>query len=244
MLTIQNIRDNMETITEKFSNEMMEQAKLGNINYFRDTLDQLTEEEYYDLYFDTENYFGKNKNSILEIISTLVFLAIKNFDEVLLRYVCEENTVFLRNKYQFIFLFDEMISLCVTNGKTEFAKIILDLLKNETHNLRFEDFYTDFIEAITKEKLNEMQFYLNNFNVPTAYILSFLCNAIQLRKLHSLKFLLREYRSRDDVSNSKDNLINFFVQFNEKENDEEFKTFAISTIEEMWDTIINSLEVF
>lgn len=245
MLDIATIRLNIATVTEQFSSEMMQEALKGNVEYFRNTLDQLTEDEYDDLYFnfDREYYFNtvvKNKNSISEIILTLICYAIDNFDDDILNYVLNENKVFLANKHRFTYNFKILILQCIEKSRFDIAKLLIESLQCNICNLSFLDFYEEFILYLKSEYLTKMQFIIDNFEIKTEFIFSFILTAMLNGKIFSFRFLLREYKKRNDVDSAKDRLISYINEF--PEIDGNLKILFVNKIDEIWDLIIESSE--
>src|SRR5688572_22258288 len=129
MLTLEYIQNNSTTVSKQFASDMMEAANNGNVNYFRETYDKLSDKNLEDLYlpFDDHTYLSEklyNKNSLSEIMLKLLDKAMENYDESILDYILKESKIFINYKLDFSFYLREHLIKCIDMNMFDFAKRI------------------------------------------------------------------------------------------------------------------------
>jgi len=233
-------------IEKDLSEDMMKMSKEGNIEYFRDIIDKITEDEWYNIMFtfDPETHLFKtirNKNSLYEIILNLMIFAIDNFDEDMLNYILKENKIFLKYKYDLLIYSKDIIIYCLDKKMFDFASLIIQALKNDIYNINFRDYIEDFEKVLIQEDTITMNFFFDNFEIDTIFIYKFIIYSLTHMKKYSIKILIKEYRKRYDVGDSKDKLIKFLYEEMTDLNDKSKEIIAV-TIDGLWEQIINVAE--
>lgn len=253
MYNLQKIKDILSSKNEnhllhgkEFSKQMIIEAKNGNIEYFRETLDKLSDDDIEDLFlnFSPETYLiektYKNENSISEILKCLIIKSISDYDDKILRYLCEENVQFIQNKAIMEYYLREVIFLMIDLSMFDMVKILI----NSFIDFNFFDYRVIFEKCCKEESLSKIEFMFEIFDIPHTFIIAIMLQCLSLEKFYSFKFLFRTINKNNFKEESIDEfsrLLNLMIEENselseiEKDN---FKSQINNVSEEMFRVII------
>ena len=192
---LQNITENHLHHRYQFCEELMEEAKKGNILYFKETLDNLSKEDMDNLCLLIHPVQFLKEISVIDILRILLLIGIRNYDEDIIKYIFLENKILLKMKDTSSFYFNEEICLMIELSMFEICEIVIKSI-----SIQFEEFIEFFNKCVNEENLPKIEFIIKVFNVSTFYLFGFLMHSLNLQKRNSALFLkekIKEIRKKD-----------------------------------------------
>lgn len=193
MLSLENINQqashcNNVDLGRLFSVQMLECAKIGNINFFRevyDNLDDETEENLWLCYTENPD-LHRGEITLDKIFRTLVETSIREYNESILNYFITENRYFRQRQHAMSDILFEEIKICIYSNIFDFAKKLIDA----TNSVVLSNNYTNFMyELILEDSIPRIEFMIQNFDFFDSHKFNFILYAIKMQKLTSLKYL-------------------------------------------------------